>query len=116
MIRILKLDCHAKAVMPHPGEQFFLSRTAQLLVFRSGESEFGDLVRPSHCIVLIPRVIHGSPEVTVVDTEGSHATKQIATIRFEVDSIYMIPGRCLISLPESSKIVCAMLCIKRGSK
>jgi hypothetical protein len=101
--------------MPHPKEQFFLSCTVQLLVLQSGESGFGDLVNPRHCIVLIPRAMYSSPELTVMEPESSGSTKQMITIRLEVDYIYMIPGRCSISLPERSRYVCVMLCIKRGS-
>jgi hypothetical protein len=115
MLCVSKLDRNAKFIIPHPKERFFLSRTVQLLVLQSGESGFGDLVNRRHCIVLIPCAIYGSPELTIMEPESSDGTKQMITVRLEVDSIYMIPGRCSISLPEGSRHVFVMLCIRRGS-
>lgn len=113
---MLQLSRIAKVIIPRPEEQFFLSRTVQLLAIQSGESKFDELVDTRHCIVLIPCAVYGSPTVTVTEPESPHGKQEITTVTFEVDSIYMIAGRCSISIPDESKLVCVMLCIRRGSR
>ena len=105
----------AKAIIPEPKEEFTISRTTQLLTIQSGELNFvnEDLVEMKDCIVLIPHAVSGSAKVTVKEPQGSHGKQRTTTIIFKVDSIYMISGRCSISVPDDTKLVCVMLCMWR---
>lgn len=112
-----ELNRVAKVIIPQPKTRFFISRTVQLLVIRSGESNFSDdeVVRTGYCIVLVAAAIYGSPKVTVRDPQGLNGKQRETTITFEADSIHMIAGRCTISIPDETILFCVMLCIRRGS-
>lgn len=103
----------SRAIIPQPDEAFFIAHDAFLLVLHGGEPQFDELMDKRDCIVFIPAAISGSPVVVI--TDPGQGIRRTTTITFEVNFVYLIAARCLISIPDETELVCVMLCIWRGS-
>jgi len=89
--------------------KYYLSRTIRLLVFESGLLSLNKLGNDNDCVILIPVTITGSAIATVQDRR----TAQETTFTYETGAELITTGKCSIRHQKGTKVVCAVLVIRK---
>ena len=87
----------------------------EVWVPHSGESDFHQLMGKDDCVGLIPIIITGPPEVIIRDPDAPEKEQRSVKVTLRTDCVFMISGRCLITLPEKTKVACAVFGVWRES-